>query len=164
MCCSDSMFNKIAVAFKSGGILFYRDLKRFRREISIALLVAAALQLLFGKVCITRILVGLPCPFCGFTRAAILSAEFRFKEAFILQPMLFLFAGLLVLLVLKRYFCMHFLGRYIVIYLCLFVLSVFALYIYRLLFVFSRKAPVIYDGNNLLKIVINFIHFLQEGT
>ena len=152
------------LALKTAGRLFWEDLKRFRREILIALIAAAALQLIFGKVCLTRILFGLPCPFCGFTRAAALSAVFRFREAFSLQPMLYPFAVLLGLLILKRYFGLEFLRFVILPYLCAFTVGVLALYIYRLFWVFPPKAPVIYDGNNLFKDVINFIHFLQEGT
>jgi hypothetical protein len=45
-------------------------------------------NLMFGYICPSQIIIGLPCPGCGLTRAAALLAKGRLEESLAMNPML----------------------------------------------------------------------------
>ncbi len=60
-------------------------------------------HLLFGQFCPMMILLHLPCPGCGMTRAMILVLSGQWEAAWNLQPLVFGWMGLALLFVGYRY-------------------------------------------------------------
>ena len=139
------------IAFKN----FTNDLKKYKREIIIGSIVYILLILIFGKTCVLRMLFGVPCAFCGFTRAFIKVLCFNFVDALKIQPFVFLVLALFIIFVLKRYFNIKINDKvfYSLITVCL--VGVIAFYIYRMVYFFPTNEPMVYDDNNLLKTIIN---------
>ncbi len=63
----------------------------------------AAVHLVFGQFCPVMIVLHLPCPGCGMTRAFVLALTGRLKEAWKLQPLVYGWILLAVLFVVNRY-------------------------------------------------------------
>ena len=63
----------------------------------------AAVHLIFGQFCPMMIVLHLPCPGCGMTRALVMVLTGRLKEAWELQPLIYGWILLAVLFAVNRY-------------------------------------------------------------
>nr|MBQ4318839.1 DUF2752 domain-containing protein [Clostridia bacterium] len=112
---------------------------RTKRIIGAALIAFAAVFCIFlaassGTVCPTSALLGIPCPFCGLTRAALFAVNGDYAASFAANPMLVpVLLGILVVCDfvrreldgLKR-------SRFHAVYMILLLISVTAVYIVRM--------------------------------
>jgi len=124
-------------------------LKAYLVAIIAIILSMLSLNALFGTVCFSKILFGIPCPACGMTRAFFLLLQGKLTESIQMNPML-----LLVLLmgivygimkkVLKKSFL--FIKYYVII--CLLLLI--GVYVYRMYLYFPNREPYTYYYKNLL--------------
>lgn len=141
--------------FKTAINAFIEDVKKYKTEIIIGSSVYLFITLLFGKTCIMRILFGIPCPFCGFTRAFLKLLCLDFIAALKLQPFILLLLILVLLFVLKRYFKVNISRRVLLALIIIGTLGVIVLYAFRMVHYYPTSEPMNYDGNNLLKVVID---------
>ncbi len=107
------------------------------------------LDYLFGTVCFSVILFGIPCPACGMTRAAKLMLTGHFRESFHMHPLLLFVAfGILNCIIIKKI-----LKNYIVIiklYVIISIVIFIGFYIYRMKMDFPNIEPMVYNENNYL--------------
>ena len=102
---------------------------------------------IFGSVCWLRIVVGIPCPLCGMTRATGLFLQGDFSGAWQMHALFYL-----VLLFVPVYiFCKYFLengSRIIKIYVIIFSVIAIGYYVYRMLYLFPGQEPLSYNPAN----------------
>ena len=142
---SDLMYNKALSIFK-------KDFIDNAEKIIIAFLVVAFMDLTLGTVCAAKLLFGIPCPFCGLTRAGIELLTFDFKSAWMLNPLIFYITVLLVLWCLQRYLD-AFPKRALTFLLVALVAIAVPLYIYRWILLFPHTEPMSYRESNLLNLL-----------
>lgn len=132
------------------------DVKTYWKGILAAAVFLMAMLLLFGQLCPLRILVGLPCPACGLTRAGLYVLSLQFHRAWEMNPVIYPIA----LFVLYFIVCRYLLGKKVwgwrwMLWVLLILLV--AVYIYRMGQYFPQKrvpyvtsaTPMEYDSNNL---------------
>ncbi|MCR5704720.1 MAG: DUF2752 domain-containing protein [Eubacterium sp.] len=116
-------------------------------------------ELIFHKICLFRILWGIPCPGCGITRALFLAIQGNFLEATKMHPLwIVLVIGVPVVL-LERYLVLSEqttkrikrINR-IVLYILMAVFLVF--YIYRMVVYYPNSAPMVYDSDNIREFIL----------
>jgi len=124
-------------------------LKRYWLGVLLSLIALAILNLLFGSVCFSVILFGIPCPACGITRASKLMITGHFVESFQMHPLLILvILGFIFYPFIKKRlknYC-FFIKFYVII--CLVVFIVY--YIYRMKVYFPNKEPMLYQPDNII--------------
>lgn len=132
------------------------DAKNAAIFLAALLLYMGLMNVLFGTSCPTVILVGLPCPGCGITRAFKLLMSGRVWEAFCFQPLLFLLAALAVLYAVQRYAF----GRPRAFERCavIFIAAAVPLYIYRMAVWFPKTEPMVYEPDNVLAYIRLLLH------
>ena len=115
----------------------------------------------FGGACISQLVIGLPCPACGMSRAAGLFLKGQIKESLQMQPLFFLLIIGAILLVLCRYI---FRGHEVVLKYYAVFLIVFAIvfYVYRMIRYFPDMAPMTYRRENLFYMIGQMLHTLWE--
>lgn len=136
-------------------------LKKDIREMAIPLIAISLYilmgNLLFGKICPTRMLFGIPCPGCGTTRAFLLLIQGKVTEATVSNPIWIPIVVLGCIFFINRYFVRsqkvsdkitHLLKMLLVISCILCMIY----YIYRMVFWYPDRAPMVYDSDNLLRI------------
>lgn len=112
---------------------------------------------IFGTVCASKILIGIPCPACGMTRAAFLLLTGHIHESLHMHPLLILviigiiFSALIWEKIEKYVF-------FIKIYVIISVVIFSVLYIYRMKMYFPDVEPMTYQKDNYLHYFILFIH------
>lgn len=132
------------------------DLRRLWKPALIALAVWSACSLLLGTPCVWVLLFGIPCPFCGLTRAAGALCRLDVMQAFALHPLWPLLPTLLLLFGLQRY-------RFprLRIALILFAAAGFAafagVYVWRMRTLYPAVYPMVYTPSNLLAFLAHLI-------
>lgn len=58
----------------------------------------------FGTICTLKLFFGIPCPFCGITRAAIELLNLNIKESFEMHPLLIFVIVAIVFYLYNKYF------------------------------------------------------------
>jgi len=111
-------------------------------------------NLLFGSVCPSKILFGLPCPGCGLTRAALLMLGGDIIGSLRMNPILpFLFVYAILVLLKKKKAAQN--------YIIFVIILSFAVFGYRVIFLFGTE-PVVYNPHNLTSFMINHLQNSQE--
>ena len=135
-------------------------IKKYWIGILLALASIAALDLLYGTVCLSKVFVGLPCPACGMTRATKLLLTGHFKESFHMHPLLPLVAlGVIGYPIIKKT-----LKNYVVIikfYVIICLVIFFGVYIYRMRMYYPNIEPMVYYKDNYLYKIMALLH--SEG-
>lgn len=133
--------------------------KQYRISILLILISFYILKRLMGTVCYSAILLGIPCPACGLTRAAGLLASGRFRESFHMHPLLFLvIIGVILYPMLKSTTRNYklFMNIYVIITMVTFV----CLYIYRMLNLYPAVEPMVYHKDNMLAKLLAIIQYM----
>ncbi len=94
------MKNKLYCARKA----VWEDLKNIKWALLLLLVYYGITRLVFGEFCPVRIGCGLPCPGCGATRAGFFVLTFRWKEAWEMNPTIFLWIFYILFWLWQRYF------------------------------------------------------------
>ena len=108
-------------------------------------------NLFFGFVCPSEILLGLPCPGCGLTRAALLMIKGDFDGSMRMNPMLLFIPFYFVLIKRKK---KSLADLYLI---CVIVIS-FIIFGFRMIYSFGTE-PLVFNPNNLTGF---FLHSLQN--
>ncbi|MCI8293628.1 MAG: DUF2752 domain-containing protein [Hespellia sp.] len=118
----------------------------------------AILGIAFFYVVLTRIsysscpllmVTGIPCPFCGMTRAGFALLRGDFVLAWETHPMIYAVAGLMVAAAFVRYFTDKDI-RYLRIWFWIFVLALLGTYAFRMVHDFPDQWPMNYYENHVL--------------
>ena len=103
---------------------------------------------LFNASCPLILLLGIPCPGCGMTRAIAMVLSFQFEKAIYLNPVSFLWVAFIVYFIVSRYF-LTYNKRLIYIFLSIVLVLTFARYIYGMLMYYPHRVPYVYTRRNL---------------
>ncbi len=128
-----------------------KDLSELIRLSVIAIIYFYTMRLVFGTICYSRILIGIPCPFCGISRSLSLLLKGDFIGSFETHPLLilvFIGAGIFVF---SRY-TKH--KNVIKIYLVLAFIAFIVLYVYRMEYMFPEISPLAYEERNALNLIL----------
>lgn len=130
--------------------------KKYGLGLLLFLVAQAILNAVYGAVCFSVILFGIPCPTCGITRASKLAITGHFKESFQMHPLLILvILGFVLYPIIKKLLKNYllFIKLYVIITLIIFVVY----YIYRMRVYFPYTEPMLYRSDNLvLKYILPF--------
>ncbi|MFV0528638.1 MAG: DUF2752 domain-containing protein [Lachnospiraceae bacterium] len=127
----------------------FADVKRYYVPVLMITAYLFVFTVVFKKaVCPLFLTLGLPCPSCGMTRAFLLLLQGEFSAAWAMHP--FIYAVILLALIAAVY--RWGLGKdirglkYVVVVL---VLLLIAFYIYRMITVFPRQQPMVFNRESL---------------
>ncbi|MGL4855199.1 MAG: DUF2752 domain-containing protein [Lentisphaeria bacterium] len=150
---------KIRTRLKEAWDFFVLDLREHWVKLCIILLSLALITKLFGTVCYLRLLFGIPCPFCGITRAAIFILQGKFFLAWQMHPLIILVIIFCFFWGTNRYF-LHkekIKGFSKLVFLFLLIFIIF--YIYRIRLYYPWQEPMVYTNNNLM----DFLNYLIKN-
>ncbi len=117
------------------------------------LTIALIVFLSSDSMCLIRLTTGLPCPTCGMTRAALSLLRLDFRTAFTYHPMIFvvipaLISGAILILTGKASKKRH------LPWLIALAVSLFIVYVVRMVLFFPDKEPMVFDPNSLAGFLI----------
>lgn len=130
--------------------LIKEDIHNYWKAAVFLLVATVILIVCFGGACISRIVVGLPCPACGMTRAALLFLSGHWIESIKMQPFFVIFAVGVVMCAGKRYIFRKKVGRWIRTYIWIMLVAAILFYIYRMVRYFPHTPPMTYNKDNLV--------------
>lgn len=114
---------------------FGKDLYELRYAILGIFIYYVTVHIIFGQFCPTMILLHLPCPGCGMTRALFLVLNGRWQLAWRLQPLVYGWIFLGVLFGVNRYL-LDKKPKFLTCVLVVLLLGTILLYVYRICFGF----------------------------
>lgn len=114
---------------------------------------------MFGAACISQLIIGLPCPACGMSRAACLFFRGQWAESLQMQPLFIAATVGALLLVLCRYVLKKYENflKYYVIFLIVFAII---FYVYRMNRYFPDVEPMTYRKENLFHLLGQILHII----
>lgn len=130
--------------------LLKKDFKRFGGGIILLLIFIYTCHFCKVSLCPLKAFLGLPCPLCGVTRASILLLQLKIREAFTMNPSIFL-------ILLWLFYCFYY--RYIrktknnkyLIFVTFSILGLIVLiYFVKMAWYFPIQEPYVYNYKNLL--------------
>ena len=131
-----------------------RDVGILKRPIILMGIYCIVCELIFHKICISRILTGMPCPGCGLTRAFQLAATGHFAEATRMHPLWIFLVIAVPVALLERYLKLPIKiserikkGNQVILFVVLISFLIF--YVYRMSYEFPNHPPMMYDHQNL---------------
>lgn len=98
-------------------------------------------HLIFGQFCPMMIVLRIPCPGCGMTRALVLALTGRWQEAWRLQPLVYGWILLGVLFCMNRYLRDK-KPKYLTGFLVILLLGTLLIYMYRICFGFPAELRI----------------------
>ena len=143
------MKRSVKTILKEAAALLWQDIKNMRIAILLIAVYLGLNRIVFPVSCIWVAITGFPCPGCGLTRAGIALLRGEFKEAFQIDPFIYVIAALLVLFCVYRYILKRS-QKVFVKYVLVVVIAMLCFYVYRMIFVFPGEPPMSYYRNNLL--------------
>lgn len=108
----------------------------------------------FGYICPSMIIVGIPCPACGLTRAGLMFFTGHFNESFDMHP-LFIFVLILMVLYIKCLLLKKSTIRLRQAAIILLIIS-FPLFFARMILFFPKQEPLVINKNAI------FIHLIHN--
>lgn len=113
-------------------------------------------KLIFNKICPFAIFTGLPCPGCGITRAFIYFIKLQWRQAFSMNPCIFIWIPVLIILFINRYLLYSVISPQIInrILVICGIISVI-IYIIRMFTLYPDIEPMAYYHQNILHILIS---------
>ena len=143
-------------------VSFY--VKLFKKHwivITLYLLVIMGFNYIYGSVCFSTIMLGIPCPGCGITRATKLMLTWHFKESFQMHPLL----PLVIIGVVSYPIIRKTLKNYILfvkIYVAICIVIFIGFYIYRMKMYYPNIQPMVYYKDNYLYKMMVFLQNLSH--
>ena len=139
--------------------LLKQDIKQAFIPIVVVIAVIAIANALFGRICPSRFLLGIPCPGCGLTRAFVLLLQGKIVEATIMHPYWAAVVIVAIVAFLYRYCLSNYefwQKRSKLLQMCAIIIFISAIifYVYRMVELFPNQVPMIYEKDNMLN---NFI-------
>ena len=131
------------------------DLKKAWIPIAACILYVVLMTILVGEVCPSKLIFGIPCAGCGMVRAFILFITFQFREAFAMNPGIYVVAVAFFIFIILRYFT-HVDIKWIKILLIITLLSLIIIFAIRLIISFGVEPLVIYDKALIFWIIKQF--------
>lgn len=151
-----SLIKRLGRKFSQAFIRIKEDFIRYRILIAALLVFATAASVLFHRICIFTILCGYPCPGCGISRAFFSFLTLRWKEAFWMNPMIFIWVPLIAWAAFNRYFR----GRKTPYFTALFITAgLLSLVVYgiRMYLLYPDTPPMTYFEQNLFDRIKSWI-------
>lgn len=134
--------------------LLKNDIKKAKWVIlGIALFYFLLMQVSYST-CPFIMFTGIPCPFCGMTRAGISILKGEFLLAFQLNPMIYGVIFLCFAFITVRYFTKKSLKTLLPLVAVFFIIT-FVVYIYRMQTLFPDHYPMLYFKDNFISRVLN---------
>ena len=139
-------------------LVFYRKQMKIDKIKTTGAAVIAALclfVLVFGEksICFFRLLIGIPCPGCGMTRALCSALHLNFEKAFLFHPLWPLVPPAAVYVLYKALKRQKIKERYIFIVGCLFVI----VYIIRMFMYFPHTEPMTFNSDAIYLKLYDFV-------
>lgn len=118
-----------------------KDVLEYGAAVIGVILYLVASQLIFGRICPSAVVLGVPCPGCGMTRACGLTLRGEFVQAFDMHAFIYPVYVCIFLFLLYRYVLVRDVGKLKKI---VFVLAIGSIiyYIYRMYHYFPDKEPL----------------------
>ena len=135
-----------------------QDIRQYSAAVILCGLFLLLLELLLGKTCLLRILLGIPCPGCGLSRAALLLFSGHPAESIALHPFLLPLLFVLLLWIWEHYILDR-PPRLFAISICLCFGGMFIFYLYRMKHCFPLVPPMTYDSKNLAHTLLSLLGF-----
>lgn len=110
--------------------------------------------------CLVQLIIGIPCPGCGMTRAFFACLRFDFIEALRLNPIIFLLP-IIVIIVLLREKCFFKTIYKSNLFWGLMLLITISIYIARMIMYFPNE-PMNYYDDNLFNIIISWLKSILQ--
>jgi len=105
--------------------------------------------ILTDSLCLSKAVIGFPCPGCGMTRANLHFIKGEFSSAFSLHP-LFLAVDVYILFVAYYIFMLNLReSKTVKISAMIFAVLLFLVYIYRMIILYPDIEPMVYNYNSL---------------
>lgn len=126
------------------------------------LIVMGILVLLFDASCISRLTVGIPCPACGMSRAAILFFQGRWAESLQMHPF---FPAVLLWVILSginRYILKKD-SKFLRYYAIIGIVAGIIFYLYRMVCYFPDTEPMLYQKDNYLNRILCLLRGIKNG-
>ena len=112
-------------------------------------------SLIFHNVCPLRIILGLPCPGCGLTRAGFLVLTVHFFKAWQMHPFIYTWIAFALYIGYNRYVRGKS-GKYDMQLMLVLIFAMLVFYIYRMVVYFPRVEPMTMDQNAIIYQILNF--------
>jgi hypothetical protein len=114
-----------------------------------------------GTVCYSVILLGIPCPACGLTRAAKLLICGHFSESLHMHPLLFLvIIGIILYPILKSTISNY--KLIMKVYVIITIVTFVCFYIYRMLNYYPKVEPMVYHKDNIFAKIQAIIQYRRK--
>ncbi len=143
--------------------LIKQDIRRSAFPILCVIGAILFFNIVVGKICLARILFGIPCPGCGLTRAYGRLLHGHVLEATHIHPFWSVPILLLVAFLANRYLVYSpGLSKKILAILktCVIIAIILAIfyYIYRMVYWFPNEEPMTYDSQNIIEMLRNMFN------
>ena len=134
-----------------------QDLESARWAIIFIIAYFVVLRKVLYTICPMMLVTGYPCPACGMTRAGVLFLQFKFKEAFEIQPFIFWFVFCAAIFCMYRYVLLRKCPEWLKWVTCVGLVGMIVFYIYRMVVYFPGDAPMTYYSGNMINRIISMI-------
>ena len=124
------------------------DFKAMLPGLVLCALFLAFSSAVFGKVCPVRLLLGIPCPACGMTRAAVFLITGDLSGSLKANPFLLPLIASLPIYIWEHYWKNQ-RARLFSGYIAVLILFMVLFYLYRMAVYFPNEEPMVYEPDNL---------------
>ena len=143
---------------------FQQDIRRYQNAILLFLVLYIAMELIFGTTCMFKLIFGIPCPFCGVTRALWLCCFLKFKEAWQMQPLFPFVAAGAPIFMWSRY------GKkrgpktknIFLFYFSIVSAAAVIFYVFRMYYLFPNKEPMTWWNMNLMSYLKQWVIIMRK--
>lgn len=142
---------------RDGFLYLEQDVKAYYKGVLLAAVYIIVANMLFGHMCPSVLMTGLPCPACGLTKAGIYILTLQFHKAWMMNPVIYAVGAFLLYFIVRRYVCGNPVSGWKWMLWGILILLV-GIYLYRMAYCFPEKVvsgsqgktPMHYDQRNLL--------------